>query len=255
MIKLSFLLITIFLFSIAMSEQTNYFKWEELSELPAVSSQNKPYGVAGPFAGVHNDALIIAGGANFPEPYWETTKTWHRDIWVLDKDKDSMHWIFAGTLGKPIGYGACVSTQFGVVCMGGADKENTYKNVFILQWQKKEKKIKIVTLPDLPKTCAYGCAIYLDNRIFLAGGTQSIELKSAMSNFWMLDLNNYQENTFKGSWVELPPWPGPSRGFNMTVSQHNGTSQCIYVLGGRREDEKESIFSGIFISSIIMHLT
>ncbi len=25
-----------------------------------------PIGVAGPFVGVHNDALIVAGGANFP---------------------------------------------------------------------------------------------------------------------------------------------------------------------------------------------
>ena len=42
--------------------------WSELPSLP------DPLGVAGPFAGVHNDALIVAGGANFPRPVWENEK-------------------------------------------------------------------------------------------------------------------------------------------------------------------------------------
>ena len=41
--------------------------------------------------------------------------------------------------------------------------------------------------------------------------------------------------------VVLPAWPGPSRGFNMTVAQHNGTSDCIYVFSGRRENSRGEI--------------
>lgn len=37
--------------------------WTELPELPELPAQ---LGVAGPFAGVSNDALIVAGGTNFP---------------------------------------------------------------------------------------------------------------------------------------------------------------------------------------------
>lgn len=35
-------------------------EWEELPDLP------NQLGVAGPFVGVHNDALILGGRANFP---------------------------------------------------------------------------------------------------------------------------------------------------------------------------------------------
>ncbi|MDA7528144.1 hypothetical protein N8590_04075, partial [bacterium] len=40
--------------------------WSEISSLP------DELGVAGPFAGVHKDALIVAGGANFPLLVWDT---------------------------------------------------------------------------------------------------------------------------------------------------------------------------------------
>jgi SSS family transporter len=35
-------------------------------------------------------------------------------------------------------------------------------------------------------------------------------------------------------WQELPPWPGPARALNITMTQHNGENDCIYVLSGRR---------------------
>ncbi|SVD81223.1 uncharacterized protein METZ01_LOCUS434077, partial [marine metagenome] len=41
-------------------------EWKPLPDLP------DPIGVAGPFVGVHNDALIVAGGANFPVPEGES---------------------------------------------------------------------------------------------------------------------------------------------------------------------------------------
>ena len=42
--------------------------WKELPSLPG------ELGVAGPFAGAHNDALIVAGGANFARPVWKHEK-------------------------------------------------------------------------------------------------------------------------------------------------------------------------------------
>ena len=56
-------------------------RWEPLPDLPAT------IGVAGPFVGVHRDALIVAGGANFAAAdapdLWETPKKWVDDAWVL----------------------------------------------------------------------------------------------------------------------------------------------------------------------------
>ena len=59
--------------------------WDELPPLPPSAGQAKQPGVAGPFAGVHGDALIVAGGANFPDkmPWEGGTKVWWDDIWVL----------------------------------------------------------------------------------------------------------------------------------------------------------------------------
>lgn len=41
--------------------------WDTLPPLPPSAGQSQQVGVAGPFAGVHRDALLVAGGANFPE--------------------------------------------------------------------------------------------------------------------------------------------------------------------------------------------
>jgi N-acetylneuraminic acid mutarotase len=68
--------------------------------------------VAGPFVGISGDALIIAGGANFPSPVWQSTKVWHDDIYVLVRDSaglisadGSYRWITRQKLNKPVAYG------------------------------------------------------------------------------------------------------------------------------------------------------
>ena len=63
-------------------------EWTELTSLPPGEGQTEHPGVAGPFTGVHQEALIIAGGANFPnKPLWETDKVWHDAIHVLLKGR------------------------------------------------------------------------------------------------------------------------------------------------------------------------
>ena len=95
---------------------SEFLEWKQLTDLPPVGEQTNALGVAGPFVGVHNDVLIVAGGANFPKPFWGEDKVWHDDIWTLYK---SGKWTKAGSLPRPLAYGASVSTQWGVLCMGG----------------------------------------------------------------------------------------------------------------------------------------
>ncbi|WP_040352828.1 hypothetical protein [Blastopirellula marina] len=59
---LALLLLT--MFSPCIAEERNWLKWTEVPPLP--NEQD--------FASVHNNALIIAGGANFPQPIWENNK-------------------------------------------------------------------------------------------------------------------------------------------------------------------------------------
>ena len=202
--------------------------WTELPQLP------DELGVAGPFAGVHNDALIVAGGANFPLPVWESEKVWHDRIYVLTKTDDGFAWKDGGTLARPIAYGAAVSTPDGVVCMGGNDSKETFDRVFLLQWDGSSGQVTSSDYPRLPKPCAFGSAALIGDVIYLAGGQRGQLLDSAMTNFCSLDLSKKQRPT-EFVWKQLEPWPGPSRALNLTVSQHNGYNNCIYVMSGRRQ--------------------
>jgi hypothetical protein len=40
---------------------------------------------AGPLVGVCNDAVIVAGGANFSEPVWESDKLWRDEAGFLSR--------------------------------------------------------------------------------------------------------------------------------------------------------------------------
>jgi solute:Na+ symporter, SSS family len=74
-------------------------RWEMLPSLPDA------LGVAGPFVGVHNDALIVAGGANFPSPPWESAKTWLADLWVMTRGAEGdAQWHTGLRLDQPIAH-------------------------------------------------------------------------------------------------------------------------------------------------------
>ena len=208
---------------------TETLSWKELPSLP------NELGVAGPFAGVHNDALIVAGGANFPRPVWEKDKVWHDRIFVLTKLGDEFVWKVGGNLARLTAYGAAVSTPDGVVCMGGNDGKETFDEVFLLKWDASAGAVRTAQYPSLPKPCAFGTATLVGNVIYLAGGQNGQSLETAMTNFWALDLSK-KGHPAGFVWQELPSWPGPSRALNLTVHQHNGYNDCIYVMSGRRQN-------------------
>jgi SSS family transporter len=209
-------------------EPGGLLSWTEMPQLP------DELGVAGPFAGVHNDALIVAGGANFPLPVWESDKVWHDRIYVLTKRDDGFIWKDGGTLSRPIAYGAAVSTPDGVVCMGGNDSKETFDEVFLLQWNASAGHVTATDYPTLPKPCGFGAAALVGDVIYLAGGQSGQSLDTAMTNFWSLDLTK-KDQPAEFVWRKLAPWPGPSRVLNLTVAQHNGYNNCIYVISGRRQ--------------------
>jgi solute:Na+ symporter, SSS family len=218
------------------SMQEEFFKWDELAALPAASGQDEPLGVAGPFAGISSDALIIAGGANFPKPYWGMDKAWHDDIWVLEKNSSDYQWFTGFKLDKPAAYGMSVTTEYGVVCIGGADAQRCSSEVFLLKWDRSAKSVIKEDLPPLPQPCAYGGAAVFNDIVYVCGGQSSPELDSAMKNFWSLDLSQ-KDSGVEFSWQQMPAWPGPQRAFNMTVAQHNGKTDCIYIISGRKKND------------------
>ena len=217
-------------------------KWDSLPELPALEEGVDNPGVAGPFVGVHNDALIIAGGANFPDkPLWETGKVWHDKIYVLIKEGEDYRWIDGGKLSRPLAYGASVSTSEGVLCMGGDDADKVYKDVFLLSWNKETEKVERRDFPTLEAPVAYGAAALVKDVVYLVGGQQGKKLASATNSVWSLDLKRHAElqegEMFRaeGEWQVVADVPWSSRAFVQVAAQHNGFDDCIYVIGGRRE--------------------
>jgi N-acetylneuraminic acid mutarotase len=239
----------------------NEAKFLEWAKLPALPDK---LGVAGPFVGVHlnpksrdQEVLIIAGGANFPvkegQDLWEVPKVYHDDAWVLTREKGtdgetSYKWISGLEIEEPRAYGACVSTEYGVVCIGGRDDSQGYDNVFLLSWDGAANQLKQAPLPPLPEPSQGGSAAMIGDTIYLVGGMTGTGLATASRNFWSLDMSLYGNASKIDAfvWKKVLPWPGPERAMAVVVSQHNGFDQCIYVMSGRRalgpdEDYPEAI--------------
>ncbi len=206
----------------------NLLEWHELSEIPPAENMNYQPGLAGAFSGISNGALIIAGGANFPKPEWESEKEFHNDIYVLDENGN---WHIGNSLPSKIAYGMSVTIPEGILCIGGTNGESITDQVFLLKWN--GHSVNRIDLQKLPFPLAYGYATISGNYIYLAGGQTDLGLESATHTFLRLNINNIENS----QWEELPGIPGGNRAFNLTISQHNGQYDCIYVFSGRRFDE------------------
>ncbi len=190
-------------------------RWSQLPPLPDRE------GFAFPFAGISHGALLVAGGANFPDqrPWEGGTKVWYDTVYVLEKPEGT--WRVAGRLPRPLGYGVSLTTKDGVICLGGSDAQRHYADVFVMSWA--AGKLEYSSLPPLPKPCANFCGAILGNTIYVAGGIEKPDATSALQTFWALDLGRAQPQ-----WQELPPWPGPGRMLAMAAVQ----DKAFFVVGG-----------------------
>jgi SSS family solute:Na+ symporter len=217
--------------------------WDELPPLP------DEFGFGGPFAGVHNGALIVAGGTNFPDgsPWGDKPgkKRWHNRIYVLPSP--TSNWLNIGKLPKRLAYGASISTDDGLILIGGEEDGTPVADVYRLQWNGSAEKIKIDTLlPPLPKAASYISGTRIGSTIYVAAslcsdGADRLDTKV----FWALNLTSLEDstNSLNGSskaqgdvkpvWQELPTWPGSPRHKMVVVAQANAAGRpCVYLFGG-----------------------
>jgi len=207
--------------------------WDQLPELP------NTLGVAGPFAGISEDALIVAGGANFPLPIWESEKQWVDAIHVLVKSNDGYQWKSGGKLSQPVAYGASVTTARGVLCLGGSNAERIFTDAYFLSWD--GDSVTTTPCAALPEPVTYGQAAIFGDTVYLIAGQSEPGLSSAGKKVWSLDLSQPgKPRDFQ--WKEEPSLPGPTRAFHQVAVQHDGFRDAIYVIGGRREEAGQTEF-------------
>jgi N-acetylneuraminic acid mutarotase len=189
--------------------------WKQLPSIP------DRLGFAGAFAGVCHGALIVAGGANFPDamPWDGGQKVWHDSVFVLAKKYGP--WLSGFKLPRALGYGISVTTPAGVLCCGGSDAKEHFRDVFLLTWH--EGKIETKNFPPLPKPLANGCGALVGDMVYIAGGIDTPTATNALNNFWSLDWSKPN-----AQWQELEPWPGAPRMLSVAGAAHGN----FYLFSG-----------------------
>jgi N-acetylneuraminate epimerase len=189
--------------------------WKQLAPLP------DKLGVAGAFAGVSEDVLLVAGGANFPDqmPWDGGAKVWHDDVFVLEKPDGA--WRVAGRLPRPLGYGVAVSHARGLVCVGGSDARQHHASTLVLRWN--QGRLDVEPLLGLPQALANMSGALDGHRLYIFGGTATSTSTNALNTFYSMNLSPKRPG-----WRTLEPLPGAGR-MLATAAAHDG---AFYVFGG-----------------------
>lgn len=223
------------------------FKWKKIAELPDPPGGQKQVGLAGVYAGLTENLLLIAGGANFPVamPWQEGKKKYWDDIYIIRKTGNGFIWQAPGTqkLKNKIAYGASVTTTEGVVMIGGETEKGLSSEVVLLKWNKVKKEINSTILPSLPDPLANAGATVVGNSIYLAGGETPF---SVSNQFYSLDMNHPL-----AGWKRLPEIP-KAISHMVLVAQSAGDQIDIYLMGGRckKENGISELYSNTYEYSI-----
>ncbi len=190
--------------------------WRQLPPLP------DPLGVAGPFAGVSHGALVVAGGASFPEkkPWEGGKKVWHETIFMLAAG-DEPEWKIAGHLPHPIAYGVSVTLDDALLCIGGSDSQRHHADVFKLSWMRDPPQEQ--TYPPLPIPIANACGVLAGHDLYIVGGQEKPDSPTALASLFRLDVT-----ADKLKWEKLDDCPGGGRIFAVAASVNDD----LYVFGG-----------------------
>ncbi len=211
--------------------------WSDLPPVPPPPGKDGQLGLGGPFVGTSSGAILVAGGANFPDgpPWHGGKKVWCDAVYVLpEPGAGPPQWLtgLEMRLPRPLAYGVSVTTEEGVVCIGGCDRETCYRDVFVLRWDSVTRKIETGPLPPLPRPLATMAGARAGDSIYVAGGQETARDPAATKNFWALDLSaRGRPADFR--WRELPPWPGPARIAAVAAAQENGGEPRFYLFSGR----------------------
>jgi N-acetylneuraminic acid mutarotase len=225
----------------AQEGEVHSIQWKMGGMIPANPGQQKALGLAGAIIGRTNGFLMVAGGCNFPDrmPWLGGKKTYYDDVFVFEKCGDSFKLQGKAKLPFNLAYAASCGTVEGLFFAGGENENGISKQSYLLQWDQANQKQIFKALPDLPLPLTNASAVAVGNKIYIGGG-ETIDAVS--DRFLILDLEKISQG-----WTYLAHLP-VALSHAVMVSQHDGTRDCIYVLGGRkkRTDSTSQFYSTNF---------
>ena len=242
---------TLSLLALAVALTFNYcsrmnIEWSELPPLPPPAPGTIQPGVAGPFAGMHGQTLIVAGGANFADtmPWHGGRKYYHDDIYTLHLPVNGGLWKnYRGEISLPaaVAYGASASTEAGLVCMGGETEQGLTDEAYIISVA--GERLIFTPLPPLPLPLSNAASASIGPKVFLAGGLSSEGPSYAL---WCLNTDD-----IAAGWQRLADMPLPL--INSVMAATGGEEPELWLLGGRTrgvEDDMSLIRSEVISYSV-----
>jgi len=209
-------------------------KWisADTTSFPVIPVQK---GIAGAFTGVSNNVLLMAGGMYFDSLITEGGKDIYLDsIFICRKLNENYQWEYAGRLPHPVAHGASVTFNAGVLCLGGENNHHKFNDVFLLRWDPSTETVLIENdFPALPIPTSYLSAAVNNKTVYVAGGKVGSGGEGYISDYF---LKLEPRHSASGEWRYLDPWPGPARFGASLVSQSDGKSSCLFLMGGMSGD-------------------
>ena len=205
-------------------QMSNTITWQAMPDLPGTTTAPS-LGVSAPFTGIHNGVLMVAGGCNFPDkPVTEGgAKKYYDALFVFNIETNSFE-PKAYKIPAAVAYGMAVTTPKGIVCMGGNNSDTKFTETFLLQWDKATKQPIITALPQLPATMDNMAATFIDNKVYVMGGSYN----GAPSNALIaLDLDKTD-----AGWSVLTSFPGAARVQPIAVATTVAGESYIYLAAG-----------------------
>ena len=198
----------------------------KVTELKAIPDTAYAKGVSAPFCGVVGDALVVAGGANFPDKSLLEggAKRVYADIWAQADGE----WVHAGVLPDSTAYGATFAVDGALVLAGGNVCGTTTDKVYELTLQDGAAVLR--ALPPLPEPMEQ-CGWTRDgDRLYLVGGVGTTAVYACTIGEYV--------------WTRLADLPEP---LVQPVAFASGGS--LYVWGGFNPETLEVSDKGLVISS------
>lgn len=208
-------------FSNSVKGNDNRFNKVNFQALPSLEiSLNQ--GVSGAYSGNIDGQTIVAGGCNFPNtPAAEGgAKVFYNAVYALR----GKQWTKIGELPHALAYGVSITTQEGIVCLGGNDGKHSSDKVFLLKTKgTSQKEVTTTSLPALPLPLDnFAGAATPDGTIYIAGG-QSNGVASQQA---------FSLKPGAKQWRELPLMPDATRIQATAVVQNGANGPLFIVFGG-----------------------